>query len=529
MNNSDQPIKNDISVPQALAADSVAEIPRTPAYSAVDRVFAWLSYLFGYLFCRTFPLGENPLGGFLFVLVAFAVTFWVLRLKKVKMASTFLGAGISAVVFSAALILTESPFLRALAYLYAVLTYCYFLYAAFGNAMEPGFSDFVFIDYFKAIFLLPCPSLLKVFSAIAYGKAKNGMKNLLKIAAGAAIAIVPTVVVLLLLSFDDGFLKILGRIFSLDFSDIFSHIWSLLLAIPVSMYVFGLYVSSSKRLMRDTVTAEGCRKGFAAIRFVPRLTALTAVLPILFLYVVYFISQWQYYISGFTGVLPARFSYAEYARHGFFQLCAVSVINLIIIVTIMLFMKRGGKRSCPALKALTVIFCVFTLVLISTAVAKLVMYIDCYGLTQKRIYAMWLMTVIAIVYMIIAVGQFVPRIKTVAASVSACVVLFGTLCLCNVNERVAQYNVDRYMAGTLETVDMEAVERLGDSAVPSLVHLAQKIESGEVSSSGQLYGELTGILQRRAGEIEAADTSIFSFTIPAYKAEAALTAYGLLE
>ena len=41
----------------------------TPArsFSTLECIFAWLSLLFGYIFCRLFPAHLNPLFGFIFI------------------------------------------------------------------------------------------------------------------------------------------------------------------------------------------------------------------------------------------------------------------------------------------------------------------------------------------------------------------------------------------------------------------------------------------------------------------------------
>ncbi len=529
MNNNDKVINPNDIFSEENSSDIKKEAEKLPEFCTADIVFAWLSFALGYMFCRTFPVFENPFGGFLFVLVAFIAAFIVLRTKKIKIPTVATVFGLSAIIVSATLFTSQSKLLVVLAFCYALASYCYFISASFGNSMENGFSDLIFMDYFKAIFLMPFYSYNKIFLAVSQGKAKNSINFLIKVLAGIVIATVPTVVILLLLSYDNGFTSILTNIFSFDIYTLFSHFGSLIFAVPIGMYIFGLYASANTKLMKDTITTENCKKGFDAIKILPQTTALTAVLPILFVYVIYFISQWKYYISGFTGILPEDFSYAEYARQGFFQLCAVSVMNLIIIVSIVIFMKRSNKISATVLKILTSVFCVFTLILISTAIAKLVMYIDCYGLTQKRIYAMWLMIVIASIYIIVALSQFVSRIKAVTTSISVCIILFTVLSLCNINGIIAEYNTDRYINGTLDTVDLYAMQQLEDSAIPSLVRLAEELEAKAPSCSITIYKNITDILKAEAESITNANNSVFSFTIPSYKAKIALKQYGLLD
>lgn len=503
-------------------------------YSVADTVFAWLSFVFGYLFCRAVPIFENPLGGFLFILFVFTATFIILKIKKVKISLTFTLSAVSAIVLSVVPVITQSQLLVFFAFAYAITTYIYFVYSAFGNSLEPGFSNLIFIDYFKAMFVLPFCSFVNIFVALASGRTKKGNGIFLKILIGILFASIPTAIIIGQLSYDEGFVSILKNIFAFDVADLFSHIGSLILAVPFGMYVFGLFSSSLQNKKRSTITAESSRAASLKIKILPVITACTAVIPIWFVYVVYFISQWKYYVSGFTGSLPEKFGYAEYAREGFFQLCTVSVINLVIIIALFLFMKRPQNGSSAVLKIITSVFCLFTFVLISTAISKLVMYINEYGLTQKRVYAMWLMIVIALVYIVLVLGLFIKKIKTVFVSAAVCVALFALLSLCNINGIIAQYNVDRYINGSLETVDISAMKELGDSAVPSLVYLAEEIEEkaqkeGSSPYTSELYINTKNVLSNKADEIKNEEYSVFSFNVPEHMAKNALAEYGMLK
>lgn len=503
---------------------------RTPPrpFSVLECIFAWLCFAAGYAFWRIFPIGSNPLGGFIFVVVLFAATAVILLRKGVKLKLLPLLAAASAITVSLGLFFSANGTLHFFSYAYALAVYCYFLYAAGGNIA--GFSDWILIDFIKALFVLPFHSFGQLFRAMFSGKASGGGKFLFKLLLGIAAAFIPTVTVLTLLSYDSGFSALIGKIFSFDLSNIFSHILSLALAIPVGMYLFGLYVSSIDRKCMNIMSAERCKAASSQVRFVPVVTALAAVVPLLCVYLIFFISQWQYYISGFTGSLPASFSYAEYAREGFFQLCAVSVINFFVVMAIMLFLRRDANRPPVLLKVLTVLFSVLTLILISTAAAKMVMYINCYGLTQKRVYATWLMAVLAVVFLLILLRQFIPRLNAVALSLTVCVVLFAVLSLANTDALIARYNVDRYLDGSLATVDVEAIDALGDAGIPDLVRLAgileDRIDKGSATEEERaLYDDLLIRIHRKAEMFAAQERGIFSFTLPYIRARDALRSF----
>lgn len=89
-------------------------------------------------------------------------------------------------------------------------------------------------------------------------------------------------------------------------------------------------------------------------------------------------------------------TYAQYARSGFFQLCAVCAINGCVIAAAHF---TGKERNGSRLKRPVIVMCLLSLLLLCTAGAKMAMYIAAYGLTPKRIisslFLLWLMLVFA--------------------------------------------------------------------------------------------------------------------------------------
>ena len=505
-------------------------------FSAIESLFAWLCLLGGYSFCRVFPVILHPLGGFIFVLAAFAATAVILRLKKAAFGLPSILAALSALAVSASLILCANPILHFFAYAYSLAAYIYFVYAATGNKLEQGFSNLILADFFKAIFLLPFSSFTHIFRAAFSGKANSSGKLLLKLLIGILLAVVPTTVVLLLLSYDSKFTELLHSLFHFSWGSIFSHLASLLLGVPVGMYFFGLFLSCIDKKCTDTLTAEKCRKTAESVQIAPAATVMAATLPLLIVYLIFFISQWKYYISGFTGLLPDSLSYAQYARDGFFQLCAVSVINLAVLSAVTLFMRRKSKSAPILLRVLSIVFSIFTLVLISTAAAKMVMYIHSYGLTPKRVYAAWLMAVLAVLFLLVIFKQFAPKLKLLPLSMAVCVLFFACLSLADTDTIIARCNVDRYLNGSLERIDIADMESLGDSAIPQLVRLAKALDERNGTdiatitpselSGDPLYRELAVTLYSFA---ERDQSGFFAFTVPKLKAQAAVKDAGIYE
>jgi hypothetical protein len=94
--------------------------------------------------------------------------------------------------------------------------------------------------------------------------------------------------------------------------------------------------------------------------------------------------------------------------------------------------------------------------------------------------------------------------------------------VCNVNALCANYNADRYLSGSLESLDADAMEELGDSAIPSLVRVATSIDP---LKDPKLKKEIDTILHDRIDEIHSEGSSVFSFSIPKARAKSALKVY----
>ncbi len=447
------------------------------SFTQHDALFAWISCFCGYLFCLAFPLSEASVGGFLFTVFIFTATGIVLALKKIKPNGTAIFAAVTAVAISASLIFSRDSYTNIFAGGYAFVAYCYFVYSATVNNLGKPFSSMIVFDIIKASLFMPFSALkdFTLFRAIAASRKSKGTKYLAYTIIGIVVAIIPASLALSLLSYDEGFKSIVDKIFSFNKEDIFYHIMCLVFGIPVGMCIFSLFISCADKKPSKRITKENFVKATDKIKIAPLVTVLAAVIPLLAVYSIFFFSQRQYYISGFTGILPENFSYAHYAREGFFELCKVSVINLAVIILITLMMKKG-KVGNISVKILTVVFSAVTLMLIATAAAKLIMYIQYYGLTQKRLYAAWFMAVIAMVFLVITLSRFIRKTSWLPTCTCVVIIAFAGLSLGNIDARIADYNVNRYIDGKLETIDVVALDNLGYASVPAMARLINHMD-----------------------------------------------------
>ncbi len=87
--------------------------------------------------------------------------------------------------------------------------------------------------------------------------------------------------------------------------------------------------------------------------------------------------------------LPAGYTYAAYAREGFFQLLAVSILNLIIVL-----IGLNRFKDSKVLKVILTVMSFCTFIMILSSFIRMIMYIRYYYLTFLRIFVLWALAVL---------------------------------------------------------------------------------------------------------------------------------------
>lgn len=502
-----------------------------PKFAGIDALFAWLSILVGFLFVRAMPVTATPLGGMLFLWLLFAFGAVFLRVSKIKLTSFAVPFFAVAAVFSLGMLTNGNRTLRGFLFLFLTLGFIWWCYISAGLSGKRLFSENPIAHLYQSILVLPITSIWHIFPAFAAsskGKKSENSRKLLRtlgwIALGLAVAVIPTAIVVLLLSYDDQFMDLLSKIFSFSLDGFWELIGDLILGFLCAIIIFAIL--SGVKQTHQKSNGEAQKPATPNVHVLPSALLYTAVTPILAVYVIFFISQWDYYISAFTHTLPGDLTYAAYAREGFFQLCGVSALNAVMLLLFNLLMRRKEGQNRSPLKTLySVIISAFTLILIATALSKMVLYIDSYGLTQKRVYASWFMLLLAVIFVLVLVGSITKKQKLFPAVALTCVLFFALIALPNLDSMIASYNVDAYLSGNLDEVDIAALEDLGSSAVPALVELKEQLASRSSTAAPEeeaLVGQIDRALKNISLELNKDSDSFFNFNIPDYRARTLL-------
>ena len=273
------------------------------------------------------------------------------------------------------------------------------------------------------------------------------------------------VVVPLLISSDNAFQGLMDSLFSNALTTILKVALGIMLAVPVMAYGFSLKYGRTATLKRS---------GFAGIESVYVVSFLSVIS---LCYLLYLFSQLAYFFSAFRGFLPqAQITVSQYARKGFFEMCVIAVINLLLVLGAFLLVKKKEGKVGGAVKVATTFIAGFTLVIIATAISKMVLYIGSFGMTVLRLTTSAFMVFLAVVFISIVLRIYVRRVNVVKTALFTAGLVLLVLGVGNVNRICARYNYEAYMNCQLTTVDVQAMYELGDEGIPYVAKLTYCVD-----------------------------------------------------
>ena len=480
-------------------------------FKTADIVFACLMIVCGFLYCNLINIVSLGLGVTIFaVILSMAVIgyYKAAGLRQTKVTYAFLGIMLlSAGNFA----VFDGILIKSLNFIFLSLCFVYWVCLYAGMRLDKRISPYLFSDLLHQLFVIPFGNFTGCFSGVRqiFVKNKKG-KGVLSGAIGILFFLPVLILVVTLLTDADAAFEGLMEKIQFSFSEnMLEYLLDFILGLPVACYLYGLMYGNRYKRNTGKATLESVDAHVKAFRFAPDPTVYSALTALNLIYAVFFLAQTAYLFSAFSDSLPQSMTYAEYARRGFFELCAVSGINLAVIALAHLIVKRDKIKI---LRWETGILCVSTAALIGTAMSKMGMYIDYYGLTRSRVYTTWFMIVLLFLFVLILLRQF-KSFQGTRIAVIGCICSFLILCWGNVDGMIAKYNIDRYQSGTLESLDVSAFSQLSDGAVPYLYDLYQE------TSDPAMKAELRKIIREPFINDHGAQRSFRDFDLQSYKAD----------
>lgn len=150
--------------------------------------------------------------------------------------------------------------------------------------------------------------------------------------------------------------------------------------------------------------------------------------------------------------LPKDYTYAMYAREGFFQLLAVSVLNLIIVLVVMSYFKEN-----KVLKIILTVMSLCTFVMIISSALRMIMYIRYYYMTFLRILVLWALLVLFVLFVGVIISIYKEKFPLFQYSMVVITLLYIGLSFSHPDFIIAKVNV-----ANISGNDTNVIERTRD-------------------------------------------------------------------
>ena len=191
------------------------------------------------------------------------------------------------------------------------------------------------------------------------------------------------------------------------------------------------------------------------------------------LFLFFVILQFQYLFGGQANITSLGYTYSEYARRGFNELVWVAVLSLLIYLTFGTVSRRETVNRGRAFSLLRVVLLTLVLVILASALQRLVLYEQAYGFTRLRTYTFILIPWLAVLLITTNILEFIGRSHRFGLVLLLVILGFGmTFGALNLDGFIVRKNVERALAG--EEFDSFYLSTLSSDAVPALFDFYQR-------------------------------------------------------
>lgn len=419
------------------------------------KILGILSIILGVLFVIFFYEHKIGISYTIYNIVLVAYHYFALRTKKEFRSKVYFGGIIYIILLSTIYLRSDFILFRALNFIAVPVLLCV-------NLMLSLDVDIKLIaGNTLGIIFIPISKMHKLFIELFSNRRKeSNNKNsqvFVKVLLGIAISIPALFIIINLLTsadvvFADKLSHILSGLEDVVKADI---VIKILLAIIVSAYFFGqiYYLYDNKN--RKSVVRQEEKESNTSIKGFDRIITITFMAILDLVYIAFTMIQFVYLFGG-NNNLPVGYTYAEYAREGFFQLVFLSVINIVLIFIInKLYLgikikddisnKDYNYRKDIIVDSLLSIMVICTFVLIISSIYRLGLYEEAYGYTRLRLLVYMFIAFETIIMILVAINIWNKKLPIIRIGIIVSLASYLIINFINIDGIVARENINRYV------------------------------------------------------------------------------------
>ncbi|MDH3944169.1 MAG: DUF4173 domain-containing protein, partial [Anaerolineae bacterium] len=346
------------------------------------RVF-WISLAVGWLFDLLFWGKALGISFPLFVFAAIAAGVWAARKDGVQLHRMSWWLLVPIAFFAVMSAVRLEPFTGFLD-----RTMALFFMTLLANSFQGGRWPFYRLrDHFLRFASLAGATLSRWTKLIAEGRSedKNGSRQLKAVLRGLLLA-VPVFFLFggLLASADAVFAEYFEDLLELlQLEDLMEYIRRGIVILIVAMGVFGVFYQAMVSSKDEKLPGERIKLA----RFLGFTETVMALGTAILLFAAFVGIQFRYFFFGEANIAVNGFTYAEYARRGFFELVVVAVLSLALLFGLSTFAKRESGQQQRIFSGAGIVLVALVAVILVSAFLRLSLYEQAYGFTRLRTYA----------------------------------------------------------------------------------------------------------------------------------------------
>jgi len=164
------------------------------------------------------------------------------------------------------------------------------------------------------------------------------------------------------------------------------------------------------------------------------------------LFLLFIIIQITYLFGGESNISMQGFTYAEYARKGFFELILVAILSFVILLSTEKYIKRKTSTYSLTFKILSTALVIQVVVIMISAFTRLSLYEEAYGFTTLRLYSHAFIILLTVIFLLLLYKIYKNKQEnTFAFNVLLSTIIFLiTMNILNPDVFIANKNIERF-------------------------------------------------------------------------------------
>lgn len=261
-------------------------------------------------------------------------------------------------------------------------------------------------------------------------------------------------------SFFDGLLSVISG----------NTLFKCIIGIVMGLFLFGIVYNSYHTIAQPTQTQKQYKGDLVIINIL--------ISTILVIYTLFVAIQFKYLFAGST--LPDGLTYTQYARKGFFELLALTGVNIAAILTVTKLTKNHTGGWLKFSKVLCHYLCIITIVLLVSSFYRMFLYTNDDGLTRLRFFVMGFLIFEAIGLVITFIYIYKPKFNIVLVYTVLALSYYAVLNIVPADNIIAKNQIGKYLDGTRNDVDY--IFTLSADAVPAMEYLYNNTDDEQVKN-----------------------------------------------